>query len=86
MPANSPSSPKKHGSISRIAPNWVVVSDPAEEYTGSGRLAGRGAAAGGDEMFPFDQPVETVLSLRDNAKHGALRSKLLPGYDGQGRG
>lgn len=34
-------------------------------------------------MFRFDQPVETVLSLQDNAAHADLRSRLLPGYSGK---
>jgi len=34
-------------------------------------------------MFRFNQPVDTVLSLRDDAAHNALRSKLLPGYSGK---
>jgi cytochrome P450 len=73
---------QKHGAIYRIAPNWVVISDPSEVRR---VWQARGPWYRGRwyEMFRFDQPVETVMSLRDNAKHGALRSKLLPGYMGK---
>ncbi|KAH7308298.1 cytochrome P450 86A1 [Rhexocercosporidium sp. MPI-PUGE-AT-0058] len=73
---------EKHGTIYRIAPNWVVISDPIEVRR---VWQARGPWYRGRwyEMFRFDQPVDTVLSLRDNAKHSALRSKLLPGYMGK---
>ncbi|KAK4160369.1 putative cytochrome P450 E-class, group I [Cladorrhinum sp. PSN259] len=73
---------KKYGPIYRIAPNWVVISDPFEVrrvYQARGPwYRGRWY-----EMFRFDQPAETVLSLRDNASHSDSRSRLGPGYSGK---
>ncbi|KAK3688653.1 cytochrome P450 86A1 [Podospora appendiculata] len=60
---------KQHGPIWRITPNQVIISDPLEVRR---VWQARGPC-----------PVETVLSLRDNAAHGALRAKLLPGYSGR---
>ncbi|KAH8884137.1 cytochrome P450 CYP570A1 [Thozetella sp. PMI_491] len=73
---------RRYGAIYRIAPNWVVISDPVEVQR---VWQARGPWYRGRwyEMFRFDQPVETVMSLRDNANHAALRSKLLPGYMGK---
>ncbi|KAK0716747.1 benzoate 4-monooxygenase cytochrome P450 [Lasiosphaeria miniovina] len=73
---------KKYGSIYRIAPNWVVVSDPAEVRR---VWAARGPWHRGEwyGMFKFNQPVHTIMSLTDNAAHGALRAKLVPGYSGR---
>ncbi|KAK5659310.1 hypothetical protein OQA88_1403 [Cercophora sp. LCS_1] len=73
---------KQYGPICRIAPNWVIVSDPAEVR----RLwQARGPWYRGRwyDMFRFDQPVDTILSLRDNNAHAAHRAKLLPGYSGK---
>ncbi|KAK3389603.1 cytochrome P450 71A20 [Podospora didyma] len=73
---------KKYGPISRVAPNWVIVSDPAEIR----RIWNvRGPWYRGDwyDMFKMDQPIDTVLALKDNAAHNAHRAKLLPGYSGK---
>ncbi len=51
---------QKHGAIYRIAPNWVVISDPAEVQR---VWQARGPWYRGRwyEMFRFDQPVDTVM-------------------------
>ncbi|KAK3988270.1 putative cytochrome P450 E-class, group I [Cladorrhinum sp. PSN332] len=73
---------KNYGPIFRIAPNWIVISDPFEVRR---VWQARGPWYRGRwyDMFRFDQPVETVLSLRDNTAHNDLRSRLLPGYSGK---
>ncbi|KAK0736190.1 cytochrome P450 86A1 [Apiosordaria backusii] len=73
---------KKYGPIYRIAPNWVITSDPAAIRQ---VWSARGPWYRGEwyDMFRFDQPVRTILSERDNHKHAALKAKLLPGYSGK---
>jgi cytochrome P450 len=73
---------KKYGSIYRIAPNWVIISDPLEVRK---VWQARGPWYRGQwyDMFRFNQPVDTILSLRDDSAHNALRAKLLPGYSGK---
>lgn len=73
---------KQYGPIFRIGPNSVVISDPFEVRR-VWQARGPFYRSRWYEMFRFDQPVETVLSQRDNVAHGALRSKLLPGYSGK---
>ncbi|KAK3323363.1 cytochrome P450 71A20 [Cercophora scortea] len=73
---------KQYGPISRIAPNMVLVSDPFE-IRRVWQVRGPWYRSRWYDMFHFDQPVQTVLSLRDNAAHGALRAKLVPGYSGR---
>ncbi|KAK4655302.1 hypothetical protein QC762_0048590 [Podospora pseudocomata] len=73
---------KRYGPIYRIAPNWVITSDPAAIRQ---LWSARGPWHRGQwyDMFRMDQPVSTVLSERDNHKHAALKAKLLPGYSGK---
>lgn len=73
---------KTYGPIIRIAPNWVVISDPKELRK---VWAARGPWYRGRwyELFRLDQPIETVLSQRDDTEHNWLRTKLLPGYTGK---
>lgn len=73
---------RQYGPIFRIGPNSVVISDPFEVRR-VWQARGPWYRSRWYDMFRFDQPVETVLSQRDNAAHGALRSKLLPGYSGK---
>ncbi|KAK3330032.1 cytochrome P450 86A1 [Apodospora peruviana] len=73
---------KKYGPIYRIAPNWVIVSDPAEVRR-VWHVRGPWYRGQWYDMFKFDQPVDTIISLKDNAAHAAHRSKLLPGYSGR---
>ncbi|KAK4184544.1 putative cytochrome P450 E-class, group I [Podospora australis] len=73
---------KRYGPICRIAPNWVIISSPSEVRR---VWQARGPWYRGRwyEIFRFDQPIETVMSLRKNTDHAALRSKLVPGYSGK---
>ncbi|KAK1828881.1 putative cytochrome P450 E-class, group I [Podospora conica] len=73
---------RQYGPIFRIGPNSVVISDPFEVRR-VWQARGPARRSRWYEMFRFDQPVETVLSQRDNGAHAALRAKLLPGYSGK---
>ncbi|KAM7219733.1 cytochrome P450 family protein [Rhypophila decipiens] len=75
----------KHGPIARIAPDWVLVSDPSEirriwsvhsGYRRSDWYRG----------FRFDPNRDSLLTASNNKEHHAIRSKLLPGYGGKGLG
>ncbi|KAK4171941.1 putative cytochrome P450 E-class, group I [Triangularia setosa] len=73
---------KRYGPLYRIAPDWVITSDPAAIRQ---VWSARGPWYRGEwyDMFRFDQPVRTILSERDNYRHAALKAKLLPGYSGK---
>lgn len=73
---------KQYGPIYRVAPNYVVISDPAEVRR-VWHIRGPWSRSAWYDMFRFDQSVETVFSEQDNAAHAAIRAKLQPGYSGK---
>lgn len=71
------------GPLVRIAPDWVVTSDPAEIrriwslHSGYSRSPWyRG--------LRFDPGKDTIITASDNKEHGRVRAHLLPGYQGRG--
>ncbi|KAK0610346.1 cytochrome P450 family protein [Bombardia bombarda] len=73
----------KYGPLSRIGPDWLVCSDPAEirrlwsVHSGYHRSPWyRG--------FRFDPRSDNILTINENKEHHRLRSHLLPGYSGKG--
>ncbi|KAK3367685.1 cytochrome P450 family protein [Podospora didyma] len=74
---------EKYGPITRIAPDWVIINDPAEVrriwsvhsgYRRSDWYKG----------FRFDPGKDSILTNVDNKEHHKRRTLVLPAYVGKG--
>ncbi|KAK5653208.1 hypothetical protein OQA88_9106 [Cercophora sp. LCS_1] len=75
---------EKYGSLTRVGPNWLVCSDPAEiRRTWSIRSGYR--RADWYKGFRFDPNSDSILTSVDNNEHHRLKRNLLPGYLGNGQ-
>ncbi|KZL86693.1 cytochrome p450 family protein [Colletotrichum incanum] len=73
---------RKYGPLVRIAPNWVVCSDPNEIRRIWGIRSGyhRGTWYRSIRLSPDEENIFTILGNKD---HHRLRAQLLPGYGGK---
>ncbi|KAK0724949.1 cytochrome P450 family protein [Lasiosphaeris hirsuta] len=75
----------KYGPLSRIGPNYVVCSDPAEirriwsVHSGYSRSRWYNG-------YRIDPNSDSVLTANENKEHHRIRSHLLAGYSGRGQG
>ncbi|EEH40562.2 benzoate 4-monooxygenase cytochrome P450 [Paracoccidioides lutzii Pb01] len=74
---------QEHGPLVRIAPNYVICGDPNEVRRMWG-VRSEWDRSPWYKGFQLDPPRDCTLSMRDNALHATLRSKLAPGYSGKG--
>ncbi|EDN09223.1 predicted protein [Histoplasma mississippiense (nom. inval.)] len=74
---------QQHGPLVRVAPNYVVCGNPAEVRRMWG-VRSEWDRSPWYKGFQLDPPRDCTLSMRDNALHTVLRSKLAPGYSGKG--
>ncbi|KLJ09236.1 hypothetical protein EMPG_15344 [Blastomyces silverae] len=74
---------QQQGPLVRVAPNYVICGNPAEVRRMWG-VRSEWDRSPWYKGFQLDPPRDCTLSMRDNALHTVLRSKLAPGYTGKG--
>lgn len=73
---------KKYGSVVRIAPNYVLIDDPAalRRISGARSTYGRDAWWSG---LKIDPRQDNMLTTRDTAAHDKLKAQTTNGYNGR---
>jgi len=74
---------EEYGPLIRIGPNFLACSDPFELRRIWGVRSGYERSPW-YKGFRFDPNNDNVVTMNDNKRHHALRTKLLPGYQGKG--
>ena len=73
------------GPLARLAPNWVILSDPAEVRRIWNVRSGYHRSPW-YEGFRLDPSKDNLLSASGTKEHHRLRSKVIPAYSGKGLG
>lgn len=73
------------GPLMRLAPNWVLVSDPSEVRRIWNVRSGYQRSPW-YQGFRLDPSKDNLISASDPKDHHRLRSKVIPGYSGKGLG
>ncbi|KAG7284219.1 hypothetical protein NEMBOFW57_010583 [Staphylotrichum longicolle] len=73
---------RQYGPVARIAPNWIIVSDPAEIRRIWSVRSGyhRGPWYKG---FRVDPSTDSIVTAMDNNQHQSLRNGILKAYQGR---
>ncbi|KAK3391649.1 cytochrome P450 family protein [Sordaria brevicollis] len=83
IPGNFERAIKKYGPIVRVAPNWLICSDPSEIHRiWSVRSGWRRSTW--YHSFRFDPHKDNVLTYPDNEDHRRARAMLIPSYSARG--